>query len=153
MQRRLGQSHQDFWEEEEKGLLTHLAFGWDILPFIKYKDSLVFPVGLWFIAELGRWTLRNGTIGQGQGWWALSEWSSRKVCSLPACWILESNQHRSILPLALVLNSSAAMTYRARMDFEGFSSPKSFALGFGISLREQETQTLGNLLLQQIILL
>lgn len=38
------------------------------------------------------------------------------------------------------------------MDFEGFSSPKSFALGFGISLREQETQTLGNLLLQQITL-
>lgn len=153
MQRRLGQSHQDFWEEEEKRLLTHLAFGWDILPFIKYKDSLVFPVGLWFIAELGRWTLRNGTIGPGQGWWALSEWSSRKVCSLPACWILGSNQHHSILPLALVLNSSAAMTYRAQMDFEGFSSPKSFALGFGISVREQETQKLGNFLLQQIILL
>lgn len=30
MQRRLGQSHQDFWEEEEKRLLTHLAFGRDM---------------------------------------------------------------------------------------------------------------------------
>lgn len=44
------------------------------------------------------------------------------------------------------------MTYRSQLDFEGFGSPKSSALGFGIGLREQETQKLGKWLPQQVSL-
>lgn len=125
----------------------------DILPFMKCKGSSVFPDGLWFVAEFGRWTQkRNDRATPGQGRWALSECSSRKVCLLSACSILESHQHCSTLPLALVLKSSAAMTYRSQLDFEGFGSPKSSALGFGIGLREQETQKLGKWLPQQVSL-
>lgn len=42
------------------------------------------------------------------------------------------------------------MTYRSQLDFEGFGSPN--ALGFGIGLREQETQKLGKWLPQQVSL-
>lgn len=140
-----GQSRQVFWEEEEKRLLTHLAFGQDMETLYKrhpafYKVQGQFSVPRWSLVYGRAWSVnsekRNDRAMPGQGWWALSECSSRKVCSLSACWILKSHQHSSTLPLALVLNSSAAMTYRSQMDFEGFSSPMSFALGFGISLRE-----------------
>ena len=138
MQRRSGQSHQDFWEEEEKRLLTHLAFGQDTETLYKrrpafYKVQGQFSVLRWSLVYGRAWSVNcekwNDRAMPGQGWWALSECSSRKVCSLSACWILESYQHCSTLPLALVLNSSAAMTYRSQMDFKGFGSPQVICLG------------------------
>lgn len=94
-----------------------------------------------FVGEL--WGVeQESSASPGQCCWVPYE-KFVHVCLLNS-WVLST--------LVMVLNSSAAVTQRSQVDSEGFSSPKSFALGFNSSLREQKTRELGTLFPQQVTL-